>query len=136
MDSPVQGAGVGHQSFPFVLTGSKGDQGSNSGGPSAVAWSISLDQHVARAIGSTPIPSLVLGAVEYSSKDNELSISYNGPALGDVPRRPDANVGEVDPHRVFNRLFSGGLARTPGPARGPGKGRRSCSSSRGSHRPA
>jgi hypothetical protein len=108
MESTVEGAGVGHQSFPFLLTGTRGEQGANSAGPCAVAASISIDQYIARALAPMPIGSLVLGAVEHSNFDNELTISYNGPALGNTPKRPDANIGEIDPYRVFEWLFGGG----------------------------
>jgi hypothetical protein len=87
----------GHFTLPSLLTGARPLAG--------VGNAISLDQYVADAFGRrwfTPIRSLELGGVYPLRHPAVRSVSFRGPAIG---QRPRDNPPEIDPYRVWARLF-------------------------------
>jgi hypothetical protein len=111
------GGSIGHRNLPHLLTGRAAVQGRNSvGAEDAVANGISIDQYVARAIArrdGVPLRSLNLGvltSLEHIADDNQGYISFNGPAVGSKPARPQGNAPEENPARVYDALFTAGAA--------------------------
>jgi hypothetical protein len=93
---------AGHFSLPSLLTGAKPTAPRGSAG---VGNAISLDQYVANALAPrspAPIRSLELGGVYRAQLPVFRSVSFRGPAIG---QRPAENPPEVDPRRVWRRLF-------------------------------
>ncbi len=105
--NPFSGYG-GHASLPYLLTGAPSAVGTADGGPYPVGNALSVDQHIANAIGDkTPIKSLELGGVSLDGKDGMRSMSFRGPAIGS-PARPQDNRPEVNPAKVFARIMGVG----------------------------
>jgi hypothetical protein len=118
MDDPIerQTRAAGHTSMGALLTGAFRARGPNvdAGRVSGVGNGISVDQAVARAIMArtpTPFKSLeLMGAIYGQGKDEQRSISFNGPALGSDPARSDENPPEPNPYKVWDKLFAGARA--------------------------
>jgi hypothetical protein len=103
----------GHFSLPCLLTGTrptvpKGQAGVGNG--------ISIDQHVAAVLARrtpTPLRSLELGALYLVRQPAFRAVSFRGPA---VDQRPLDNPPEIDPYRVWRRLFGDRVGRGTGDA--------------------
>ena len=101
----------GHFTLPSLLTGAQPTPVVRTAG---VGNGISLDQYVADAFARrspTALRSLELGGVTPVRLAVFRSISFRGPAIG---QRPRENPPEIDPYRVWARLFGaagGDLAR-------------------------
>jgi hypothetical protein len=108
----------GHEALPFVLTGAPGARGSYDGRiPVAVGDAISLDWFLGTELAkryASPVIALNLGVGYVDGKDQNRSISFRGPAVGAEPKRPSDNRPEIDPYKVFTRLFQNLVA--PGSA--------------------
>jgi hypothetical protein len=108
--------GLGHHNLPHLLTGTQGASGRiPDGRTDPVGNAISVDQFVARALESqamTAFRSLELGVLTNGLTggrgDNDGLISFNGPAIGSDPARPDGNLPEEDPARFLERLLGAG----------------------------
>jgi hypothetical protein len=97
---------TGHWSLPLLLTGSAGLAGLTAAGP-PLANAISVDQYVASRLARrapTRFKSLELSAAYIDEHHHHRAVSYRGPAVGG---RPAANPPEIDPRRVWRRLFAG-----------------------------
>lgn len=93
---------AGHFSLPSLLTGARPTV---RAGDAGVGNAISLDQYVAEALARrspTPIRSLELGGVYLAQHPVFRAVSFRGPA---VDGRPRENTPEIDPYRVWRRLF-------------------------------
>jgi hypothetical protein len=99
---------VGHQALPSLLTGAPALQPKPN--TLTIGNAISVDQHVANALARhapTRFRSLELGAAYLDPRSSYRAISFRGPA---VEGRPADNPPEVDPMRVWRRLFDDGSA--------------------------
>lgn len=109
------GAWGGHEALPFMLTNAPGALGQYDGAVKvAVGNALSLDWYLGTKLGSS-IPSLVLGSGYVDNKPHWGPMSFKGAAVGDFPARPSANQPEIDPRKVFDRIFAGGVV-TAAPA--------------------
>jgi hypothetical protein len=103
-----QWKGSAHFTLPSLLTGAAPKVSPAGYG---MGDSISIDQYVARAFTAhdpIPIRSLELGCVYLSNTSLTRSISFRGPSVNNNPLE---NVPEIDPYRVWRRLFGGRAGR-------------------------
>lgn len=108
------GGGGGHASFPYMLTGDRGQPVNvavNQDGYRYSAGGISLDQLIADEIAKKQqlrFHSLQVNALATGGAGRY--ISFRGAPVGGLPNAP---TPDEDPLRLFDKLFSGGVIQSP-----------------------
>ncbi len=97
------GVGGGHETFPFLLTGTRSKTVDNT----MIANGESVDQFVHRTFrerdpSAPPLTLQLLGHFGGESKKHQRSMSYNGPAVGNDPNE---NPPTWDPYSIHEILF-------------------------------